>query len=216
MGMRELIEKGNVTKHGRQFVAKVLQLQADIAQAVAMGATPAYRVTLEGAGRRAILRDLMADRAADRARIQAEIEAEKARYETNYFKDLARHDFEIRQAERRYMGMSDKELTEAVIHASPGDPNVHDVLLAELRTRDMEAEVETFRKLRTERHLSEPWLETENGAALMAEMKLAEHVEGGGILLALPGQDGRLSTAAVGFDDVVEAYSNDGKDNEDE
>ena len=100
MGMRELIEKGNVTKHGRQFVAKVLQLQADITQAVAMGATPQYRVTLEGAGRRAILRDLMADRAADRARIQAEIEAEKARYESNYFKDLSRHDFEIRQAEK--------------------------------------------------------------------------------------------------------------------
>lgn len=213
--LRELIEAGNVSRSGKRFVQNILRLQADVADAVSKGASSEYQLTLEGAGKRAIMRDLMADLDAEAEEIGAEVGKEQARYNDGYFKDLAKHDFMVRSAATKYAGMNAKELSEVVIHAGVGDPHVHDALQAELVKRGM-PEADAFRKLRAERQLDSPWLATENGRALAEAAALCKPVVGGGIRIRVDGQDGKSSTAAVSYGDILDAFTAEEKDGDSE
>jgi len=204
---RELLERGATTRPAKGLLKNIAALKAAMAEAATRGADQKYLGTLQADGRQAILRDLHAAQQEERERVRVEAEREKARYQKEYMRDLNAHVFELSSWERKCRAMTERELQSFTTSytagtASAEDPHELDIVSGELLTRGLVKEHAILREKMSERHADAPWERTPIGAALMREMRLNEHVSGGGILLDL---DGKIGSAS--FDNAWEALS---------
>jgi hypothetical protein len=191
------LETHVTTRPGRQFMQNVRTLHGAIKQAEREGKPSEYINRLRAEGRAAVTASLRDDQTAERERLGVELQKERERYEASVERDLAKIDIRVRNQERRFSAMSDKELT-AMVASPPTDAWTFDAFSAELAGRGLVNEHDAVRALGAKGRVHEPWRRSENGAAADRELALNANVSGTGVMLDFG--DGK--TGATDFDSV--------------
>jgi hypothetical protein len=203
--MKEMLAKGNRTRPGRQLEANIQALHAAVKQAKVRGGNQKYLNELESEGKNALRKQLWIDQEAEGDRLRVELEKQRIRWESEQERRLEKDDIRTRNFERRLNAMSDAEVRETALRP-PMEPGLYDALCAECVTRQFLPEHDLLRKRARELRIYEPWTNVGEGAAIMRELELNAHVQGGGVLLDLVGQDGKPTTGSASIDDLWEVF----------
>jgi hypothetical protein len=203
--LQKLIRENAKSVPVRTLLQQVDSLNAVLASREYRGSDAATRLRLKQDALNAIKLDLKINLQEERERIGKQLEKESERYEAEYLREYSLHDFNIRNAERRFRSMSNAELENLVtayvaepFSALPDDPHVVDALGLALAERGL-PELQVLRETAKKAQYDMPHLRTPIGSELMKQYQLHMQPSDGDFLIEVEGKP-----VAVSLSDLIE------------
>ncbi|OHE68757.1 MAG: hypothetical protein A2001_13900 [Treponema sp. GWC1_61_84] len=205
--LRDFYQKNMRTVSSKNLLKQIEKLFSVLDEARTKGASDYYLSQLEDFGKVAIQNDYRKSRQEETVTYKNQLAQLQNKYQKDYEKDFALHDFRQKLFEKKLLAMDDSGLRKLALDfienkSTYDDPAMVDILFGEMKLRSMDdsSGLEGMATAARLKHYDSPWLNTDDAKILSQKIKMLELPDVG------MGDDSG-KTFAASFNQVYEAFS---------